>query len=90
MVHFLLSLLLIDLKIFYTQESKKAKIYEQWGSLTAKFSGAANLPFLLLQLPQIILNARNLLAGNNTALFAVPWLVIQLSKLMSTCVLELG
>ncbi|XP_021282224.1 maltose excess protein 1, chloroplastic-like isoform X2 [Herrania umbratica] len=53
---------------------KSAKIYEQWDSLTAKFSGAANLPFLLLQLPQIILNARNLLAGNNTALFAVPWL----------------
>ncbi|RVW19606.1 Maltose excess protein 1-like, chloroplastic [Vitis vinifera] len=29
---------------------------------------------LLLQLPQIILNARNLLAGNKSALFAVPWL----------------
>ncbi|EOY10264.1 hypothetical protein QUC31_010100 [Theobroma cacao] len=53
---------------------KSAKIYEQWDSLTAKFSGAANIPFLLLQLPQIILNARNLLAGNKTALFAVPWL----------------
>lgn len=56
------------------EESKKAENFEQWGSLTAKFSGAANVPFLLLQLPQIILNARNLLAGNNTALFAVPWL----------------
>lgn len=71
----------IDLKILYLQESKKAKNFEQWGSLTAKFSGASNLPFLLLQLPQIILNARNLLAGNNSALFAVPWLVIQLSKI---------
>lgn len=47
---------------------------EQWDVLTAKFSGAANLPFLLLQLPQILLNARNLMARNNTALFAVPWL----------------
>ncbi|RYR69516.1 hypothetical protein Ahy_A03g016071 isoform B [Arachis hypogaea] len=48
--------------------------YQQWDSLTAKFSGAANIPFLLLQMPQIILNARNLAAGNNTALMAVPWL----------------
>ncbi|XWS57997.1 hypothetical protein CRYUN_Cryun09bG0221100 [Craigia yunnanensis] len=53
---------------------KSKKSNEEWDSLTAKFSGAANIPFLLLQLPQIILNARNLLAGNKTALFAVPWL----------------
>ncbi|KAH0456375.1 hypothetical protein IEQ34_014282 [Dendrobium chrysotoxum] len=39
-----------------------------------KFAGVANVPFLLLQLPQIILNSRNLLSGNKTALFAVPWL----------------
>ncbi|KAF2600052.1 hypothetical protein F2Q68_00007442 [Brassica cretica] len=37
-----------------------------------KFSGGANVPFLMMQLPQIILNAQNLLAGNNTALSAVP------------------
>lgn len=43
--------------------------------MTAKFAGASNIPFLLLQLPQIILNARNLLAGDNAVLFAVPWLV---------------
>ncbi|KAL4199323.1 hypothetical protein AMTRI_Chr03g144380 [Amborella trichopoda] len=48
--------------------------YKQWDSLTATFAGAANVPFLLLQLPQIILNAQNLLAGNKTALFAVPWI----------------
>jgi hypothetical protein len=53
---------------------KESREFEQWDSLTAKFSGAANIPFLLLQLPQIILNARNLMAGNNTALLAVPWL----------------
>ncbi|KAG6714499.1 hypothetical protein I3842_05G205300 [Carya illinoinensis] len=51
-----------------------SKSFEQWDSLTAKFSGASNIPFLLLQMPQIILNARNLLAGNKTALLAVPWL----------------
>ncbi|GAU27579.1 hypothetical protein TSUD_271200 [Trifolium subterraneum] len=48
--------------------------YQQWDSLTSKFSGAANLPFLLLQMPQILLNAKNLIAGNNIALFAIPWL----------------
>ncbi|KAJ0970940.1 hypothetical protein J5N97_018899 [Dioscorea zingiberensis] len=48
--------------------------FEQWDSITAKFAGSANLPFLLLQLPQIVLNARNLLSGNPSALFAVPWL----------------
>ncbi|XAR71522.1 hypothetical protein NMG60_11017835 [Bertholletia excelsa] len=47
---------------------------EQWDKLTARFAGASNIPFLLLQMPQIILNARNLLAGNKTALLAVPWL----------------
>ncbi|KAK9271602.1 hypothetical protein L1049_001964 [Liquidambar formosana] len=59
------------------QESVRLKSnesFEQWDSLTAKFAGAANIPFLLLQMPQIILNARNLLAGNKSALFAVPWL----------------
>lgn len=55
---------------------KKSDDFEQWDSLTAKFAGAANLPFLLLQLPQIILNTRNLLAGNKSALLAVPWLVL--------------
>jgi hypothetical protein len=53
--------------------------YQQWDSLTSKFSGAANLPFLLLQMPQILLNAKNLIAGNNTALFAIPWLVTTFS-----------
>ncbi|XP_039121540.1 maltose excess protein 1-like, chloroplastic [Dioscorea cayenensis subsp. rotundata] len=48
--------------------------FEQWDSLTAKLAGSANLPFLLLQLPQIVLNARNLLSGNPSALRAVPWL----------------
>lgn len=53
----------------------KHKNFEEWDTLTAKFAGAANLPFLLLQLPQIMLNYRNLMAGNKSALLAVPWLV---------------
>ncbi|XP_054796537.1 maltose excess protein 1-like, chloroplastic [Prosopis cineraria] len=53
---------------------EREKRYQQWDSLTSKFAGAANIPFLLLQLPQIILNAQNLMAGNKTALFAVSWL----------------
>lgn len=59
----------------------RGKNFEQWDSLTAKFAGAANVPFLLLQLPQIILNTRNLLAGNKSALLAVPWLVLDLFSL---------
>ena len=66
----------IGLKFWKRSEKlKSSKSFEQWDSLTAKFSAGSNLPFLLLQLPQIILNARNLLAGNKSALFAVPWLV---------------
>ncbi|XP_065035394.1 maltose excess protein 1-like, chloroplastic [Musa acuminata AAA Group] len=52
----------------------KGSKFHEWDSISAKFAGAANVPFLLLQLPQIVLNARNLLSGNNAALFAVPWL----------------
>ncbi|KAJ8771291.1 hypothetical protein K2173_026468 [Erythroxylum novogranatense] len=53
---------------------KKSKSFEQWDSLTAKFSGVSNIPFMLIQMPQITLNARNLMAANKTALLAVPWL----------------
>lgn len=64
---------------------KKGDDFEQWDSLTAKFAGAANLPFLLLQLPQIILNTRNLLAGNKSALLAVPWLGMLTGLLGNLC-----
>ncbi|KAL1533522.1 maltose excess protein 1-like, chloroplastic isoform X1 [Salvia divinorum] len=52
----------------------KHKSFEEWDAVTAKFAGAANIPFMLLQLPQIILNYQNLMAGNKSALLAVPWL----------------
>ncbi|XP_009400674.2 maltose excess protein 1-like, chloroplastic [Musa acuminata AAA Group] len=47
---------------------------QRWDTLTARFAGASNLPFLLIQLPQILLNYRNLVSGNKAALLAVPWL----------------
>ncbi|RVW78198.1 Protein DJ-1-like D [Vitis vinifera] len=57
-----------------SEKLKGSKSLKQWDSLTTKFSAGSNLPFQLLQLPQIIPNARNLLAENESALFAVPWL----------------
>ena len=57
-----------------SEKLKGSKSLKQWDSLTTKFSAGSNLPFPLLQLPQIIPNARNLLAENESALFAVPWL----------------
>ncbi|KAH9625480.1 hypothetical protein KSS87_018339 [Heliosperma pusillum] len=54
--------------------TNKDEAFEQWDRWTAKFAAGANIPFLLLQLPQIVLNARNLMAGNYSALLAVSWL----------------
>lgn len=56
--------------------NKNDEAFKQWDWWTAKFAAGANIPFLLLQLPQILLNARNLMAGNKTALLAVSWLGI--------------
>ncbi|KAK6131068.1 hypothetical protein DH2020_035186 [Rehmannia glutinosa] len=67
---------------------KRDKTFEQWDSMTAKFAGAANLPFLLLQLPQIVLNTQNLLAGNKSALLAVPWLGMLTGLLGNLCLVS--
>lgn len=65
----------LDSDLPYPQHQKiRSESLEEWDSLTAKFAASANLPFLVIQLPQIILNAKNLLAGNKSALLAVPWL----------------
>ncbi|KAJ7542068.1 hypothetical protein O6H91_10G088000 [Diphasiastrum complanatum] len=48
--------------------------YDHWSSVTEQLAASATVAFLLLQLPQIILNTQNLMAGNNAALFAVPWM----------------
>ncbi|XP_057773466.1 maltose excess protein 1-like, chloroplastic [Salvia miltiorrhiza] len=66
-------------------EVKRGEGFQQWDSMTAKFAGAANFPFLLLQLPQIILNTRNLLSGNTSALLAVPWLGMLTGLLGNLC-----
>lgn len=63
-----------DLPYPQHHQNTSSNSLEEWDSLTAKFAASANLPFLVLQLPQIILNAQNLLAGNKSALLAVPWL----------------
>ncbi|XP_064990711.1 maltose excess protein 1-like, chloroplastic isoform X3 [Musa acuminata AAA Group] len=54
--------------------ASQASRLQRWDTLTARFAGASNLPFLLIQLPQILLNYRNLVSGNKAALLAVPWL----------------
>ncbi|XP_031502242.1 maltose excess protein 1-like, chloroplastic [Nymphaea colorata] len=60
----------------------------RWDALTAKFAGAANVPFLLLQLPQIVLNCRNLMAGNARALFALPWIGMLTGLLGNLCLVS--
>lgn len=48
--------------------------YAAWDVITGRMAGSATFAFLLLQLPQIYLNFQNLMNGNTTALFAVPWM----------------
>ncbi|XP_057869568.1 maltose excess protein 1-like, chloroplastic isoform X2 [Cryptomeria japonica] len=62
-------------------EEKERELYLQWDLMTARVAEFAILPFLLMQFPQIILNAQNLIAGNESALFAVEW-TAQLTSLM--------
>ncbi|KAG6494236.1 hypothetical protein ZIOFF_049255 [Zingiber officinale] len=59
----------------YGSERHQAAGLRQWDTLTARFAGASNIPFLLIQIPQILLNYNNLISGNKAALLAVPWLV---------------
>ncbi|MCO5562337.1 hypothetical protein L7F22_015963 [Adiantum nelumboides] len=48
--------------------------FAAWDFMTSRMAGSATFAFLLLQLPQIYLNFQNLINGNATALFAVPWM----------------
>ncbi|KAL9260256.1 Maltose excess protein 1, chloroplastic-like protein, partial [Drosera capensis] len=48
--------------------------FREWDWWTGKCAVGGNVPLLLLQLPQIEFNARNLAAWNTTALSAIPWL----------------
>ncbi|KAG0593866.1 hypothetical protein M758_UG026500 [Ceratodon purpureus] len=54
-------------------ESPSAE-YKRWDGMTARLAESATVAFLLLQLPQISLNTQNLMAGNNVALTAIPWM----------------
>ncbi|KAI5075569.1 hypothetical protein GOP47_0009645 [Adiantum capillus-veneris] len=45
----------------------------QWDASTSRIAEFATFPFLLMQVPQIILNTQNLLNGNYVALAAVEW-----------------
>ncbi|KAG0585108.1 hypothetical protein M758_3G259400 [Ceratodon purpureus] len=53
---------------------EKELVYSRWNATTARLAESATLAFLFLQLPQIILNTKNLYAGDFAALFAVPWM----------------
>lgn len=53
---------------------EKELVYSCWNATTARLAESATLAFLFLQLPQIILNTKNLYAGDFAALFAVPWM----------------
>jgi hypothetical protein len=57
------------------QEDSPLRQYKQWDALTARIADSATLAFLLLQLPQIVLNTQNLVSGNHVALTAIPWMV---------------
>lgn len=56
------------------EEELPSAQYKQWDALTARVAEFATVAFLLLQLPQIILNTQNLMSGNNVALAAIPWM----------------
>ncbi|BBN17752.1 hypothetical protein MPTK1_7g16760 [Marchantia polymorpha subsp. ruderalis] len=56
------------------EPSSGSSAFVKWDSTTARLADSATAAFLLLQLPQILLNTQNLVAGNYAALFAVPWM----------------
>lgn len=55
------------------EADSRSETYPLWDSLTEQLSASATFAFLPLQLPQIILNYKNLTAGNTAALSAIPW-----------------
>lgn len=63
----------IKCKALESEGQSKSSTYQFWDILTEQLSASATFAFLPLQLPQIILNYRNIVAGNATALAAVPW-----------------
>lgn len=71
-------------------QDEKSSAYNWWNATTARFAESATIAFVLLQLPQIILNTQNILAGDFLALSAIPWMVsaprlLMLALLAITC-----
>ena len=48
---------------------------EAWDTQTVRLAHGATAAFLVLLLPQIIRNARNIMAGNYSVLAAIAWVV---------------
>lgn len=45
----------------------------QWDAITSRIAESATIPFLLMQVPQIVLNTENLIQGKYSAVAAVDW-----------------
>jgi hypothetical protein len=56
------------------EEALPSSDYQRWDAVTARVAEFATVAFLLLQLPQIVLNTQNLMSGNLVALTAIPWM----------------
>eukprot|EP01018_Ginkgo_biloba_P000484 Gb_19774 [translate_table: standard] len=63
-------------------ENESSQSYLRWDFMTSRLAEFATIPFLLMQIPQVILNTQNLLDGNASALFAVQWMVCLSSSLL--------
>lgn len=63
------------LEYWKNSADEKDADYTRLNTVTGRLAECATLAFLFLQLPQIILNTKNLMTGDFAALFAVPWMV---------------
>ncbi|MCO5592542.1 hypothetical protein L7F22_046545 [Adiantum nelumboides] len=57
----------------YESRPNVGACFLRWDASTSRIAEIATFPFLLMQVPQIILNTQNLLEGNYSALAAVEW-----------------
>lgn len=64
----------VVLECWKNSTDEKDANYTRLNTVTGRLAECATLAFLFLQLPQIILNTKNLMTGDFAALFAVPWM----------------
>eukprot|EP00250_Pteridium_aquilinum_P000867 c11044_g1_i1 orf=44-1147(+) len=57
----------------YESRPEVGASFVQWDTTTSRIAECATIPFLLMQVPQIILDTQNLISGNYTAIAAVEW-----------------